>query len=156
MRFRLLFAALTPLVFGACQDSTNNDTPVPIESTSFASTLGVNLTGSTKTSDGLYYRDITPGTGAVVATGQTINTFYTGWLANGTQFDTRQPPASPITFKLGAGAVIEGWDKGLVGMKVGGTRQLIIPPSLGYGASGSGPIPANAVLVFNVTISTGQ
>jgi peptidylprolyl isomerase len=75
---------------------------------------------------------------------------YTGWLANGTQFDSNQ--TSGFRFSLGAGEVIRGWDLGVPGMKTGGTRQLIIPPALGYGASGTGPIPGNAVLIFNVTM----
>ena len=150
------FAILVPLAVVACQDSTNSEAPVAIEATTFAPALGVNLAGSTKTADGLYYRDISVGTGATVASGQTIGTRYTGWLANGSQFDSNQAPATPLTFKIGVGQVIQGWDKGIVGMKVGGTRQLIIPSSLGYGASGQGPIPPNAVLVFNVTVSSAQ
>ena len=118
---------------------------MPIESTTFAPSLGVNLSASTKTASGLYYRDIRVGTGATLAAGQNVNVRYVGSFVNGTTFD-----AGPIPFQLGVGRVIKGWDEGLVGMKVGGSRQLIIPPSLAYGATGSGPIPPNTVLVFTV------
>lgn len=156
MRFRSALFALPLVLAAACQDSTNNSTPVAIEATSFASALGVNLAASTKTADGLYYRDITVGTGATVVSGQTVYTYYTLWLPNGSQLETLQAPSAPINFKLGTGAVIQGWDKGIVGMKVGGTRQLIVPSSLAYGASGQGAVPSNSVLVFNVTVTTPQ
>jgi FKBP-type peptidyl-prolyl cis-trans isomerase len=156
MRFHSTLLMLATLALAACQDSTNNDTPVPIESTTFASALGVNLSASTKTAAGLYYRDITVGTGATVATGQSVSTFYTLWLPNGTQLETLQSPSTPINFRLGAGAVVEGWDKGIPGMKVGGTRQLILPSSLAYGTSGNGSVPPNSVLVFNVTVTAAQ
>jgi FKBP-type peptidyl-prolyl cis-trans isomerase FkpA len=157
MRLRSALLALVPLMLAACNsdDSTSNTTAVPIESTTFASSLNVNLAASTKTASGLYYRDITVGTGTTLAAGQTVGMYYTGYLANGTQFDALNS-GSPITFRLGSGAVIKGWDEGLVGMKVGGTRQLIIPPSLGYGAAGSGPIPPNAVMVFTVNARSAQ
>jgi FKBP-type peptidyl-prolyl cis-trans isomerase len=144
MRLRFL-AAFLPLTFAACGDSTVT-AAVPIESTTFAATLGVNLAGSTKTPSGLYYRDIRVGTGATIVSGQTVNVKYVGTLANGTQFD-----AGTYSFTI-PGQVIQGWNEGLLGMKVGGSRQLIIPPSLGYGAQGggNGRIPPNAVLVFTV------
>ena len=147
MRLRSFLLALLPLTLSAClSDSTTktNYPLVPIESTTFASSLGVNLTASTKTASGLYYRDITVGTGATIAAGQTLNVKYSGALANGSVFD-----AGTYSFTI-PGNVIQGWNEGLLGMKVGGSRQLIIPPSLGYGANGSGPIPPNAVLVFTV------
>jgi peptidylprolyl isomerase len=157
MRPRFVLAAFIPLAIAACSsdDSTSVPAPVPIESTTFASGLGVNLTASTKTASGLYIRDVTVGTGATLATGQTVEVYYAGYLSNGTLFDSKTSGAG-IIFKLGSGAVIKGWDEGLVGMKVGGTRQLIIPPSLGYGSTGSGPIPPNAVMVFNVTARSIQ
>jgi FKBP-type peptidyl-prolyl cis-trans isomerase FkpA len=102
--------------------------------------------------------DITVGTGAEAVNGKTLTVNYTGWLYNpakadlkGSQFDT-SVGKSPYSFKLGAGTVIAGWDQGVVGMKVGGKRTLVIPASLGYGASGNGPIPGNAGLVFEVEL----
>ena len=150
MRIRSLFFGLLTLPMAAClgdaTTNTNSSYPlVPIESTTFAASLGVDLAHSTKTASGLYYRDIRVGTGATLAAGSAVNAKYTGALANGTVFD-----AGTYAFTLGAGRVIQGWDEGLVGMKVGGSRQLIIPSSLGYGPSGSGPIPPNATLVFTV------
>ena len=125
---------------------------IPIENTTFAPALGVNLAASTKTQHGAYYRDITVGTGATIASGQTVAVRYTGWLANGTQFDTNLSSPSPLTFKFGVGQVIPGMDETLIGIKVGGTRQLIIPPALGYGPYDYGQIPGNSVLVFTVEV----
>ncbi len=125
---------------------------IPIEETEFNTSLGVNLAASTKTANGVYYRDITVGTGAVVAKGQSIRVRYTGWLSNGVQFDANNTTPGFGPFTIGGGNVIAGWDEAIPGMRVGGKRQLIIPPSMGYGVSGNGPIPGNAVLVFNVEI----
>ncbi|MFI4940622.1 MAG: FKBP-type peptidyl-prolyl cis-trans isomerase [Burkholderiales bacterium] len=106
--------------------------------------------------------DTQVGTGSTAANGNTLTVNYTGWLYNatatnfkGTEFDS-SPSGQPFSFVLGAGQVIAGWDQGLVGMKVGGTRTLIIPSSLAYGASGNGPIPPNAVLVFSVQLVSIQ
>ncbi|MDQ2667339.1 MAG: FKBP-type peptidyl-prolyl cis-trans isomerase [Gemmatimonadota bacterium] len=104
----------------------------------------MDLTASTKTATGLYYRDITLGTGKTITAGDAINVRYVGSLENGKVFDS-----GTYGFTI-PGNVIQGWNEGLIGMKVCGHRQLIIPPSLGYGASGSGPIPPNAVLIFTV------
>ena len=147
MRLRHLAVALFPLAFAACGSdaSTANYPLVPIESTTFAPSLNVNLASSIKTASGLYYKDLSVGTGATIVSGMAINVKYSGALANGTVFD-----AGTYPFTI-PGQVIQGWNEGLLGMKVGGVRQLIIPPSLGYGASGSYPvIPPNAVLVFSV------
>ena len=147
MRLRPFVLALLPLALSAClgDSSTTTTFPlVPIESTTFAASLGVNLAASTKTPSGLYYRDITVGTGATIVAGTALNVKYSGALANGSVFDSG---TFPFTIP---GNVIQGWNEGLLGMKICGSRQLIIPPSLGYGANGSGPIPPNAVLVFTV------
>lgn len=126
-----------------------------MESTSFAPELQVDLPASTKSASGLYYRDIAPGAGPAIAPGQQVSVFYTGWLANGRQFDSNAG-GSPISFRLGAREVIDGWDQGIAGMRVGGKRQLIIPAALGYGPDGSGPIPPNAILVFNVEVVSAR
>ena len=122
---------------------------VALEEATYASSLGVDLAASTKIS-GMYIRDITVGTGATATAGQQVTMRYTGWLSNGAQFDSNQAAGFP--FRLGAGQVIRGWDLGVPDMKVGGSRQLIIPSSLGYGAEGTQGIPGNAILVFNVTM----
>ena len=147
---------LSILPLAGCGSDAVTAPPATIETATFAPALGVNLSGSTKTTSGVYYRDIVTGTGAAVAPGQTVTVQYTGWLVNGTQFDTRGPNDVPFSFVLGTGKVIVGWDLGIVGMRVGGQRQLIIPPSLGYGAQANGTIPGNSILVFNVTIVSAK
>jgi peptidylprolyl isomerase len=107
------------------------------------------------TSDGLRYGDIVAGTGATPQRGQNITVQYTGWLANGTQFDSsRGTGRTPFNFVIGATPpnVIAGWDEGVLSMKVGGKRRLVIPPSLGYGSSANGAIPANSTLIFEVEL----
>jgi hypothetical protein len=105
----------------------------------------------------LKYIDLKVGTGPAVKDGDTLTVNYSGWLANGTEFDSsvdvKFQHVQPFTLTLGQGQVITGWEQGLIGMKAGGSRRLIIPPDLGYGTSGSPPtIPGNAVLVFDVTL----
>lgn len=101
--------------------------------------------------DGLKYTDITVGTGPAAQSGQPLVVNYTGWLQNGTMFDS-SIGKQPFSFTLGVGNVIKGWDEGLVGMKVGGKRRLIVPPALGYGATANGKIPANSTLTFDVDL----
>ena len=108
---------------------------------------------STITPSGLTIDDIVVGNGAAAAAGQKVKVHYTGWLTNGTKFDSSKDRNDPFVFPLGAGSVIKGWDEGVQGMKVGGKRKLTIPPALGYGARGAGGvIPPNAVLVFEVEL----
>lgn len=107
-----------------------------------------------KLADGLQYIDVKTGTGPAAQTGSAVSVQYTGWLqSDGKKFDSSYDHGGqPFTVTLGQGQVIKGWEEGLVGIKAGGTRRLIIPAALGYGAAGSPPaIPANAVLVFDVT-----
>ena len=107
----------------------------------------------TKTASGLTYWDIKQGTGPVAEKGQKVKVDYTGWLTNGQKFDSSVGTGKPFEFKLGAGEVIKGWDEGVAGMKVGGKRQLKIPPDLAYGANGYPPvIQANYTLIFDVTV----
>jgi peptidylprolyl isomerase len=96
--------------------------------------------------------DIKIGQGAEVAIGDTVDVHYIGTLQNGQEFDNSHKRGEVFSFTVGAGMVIEGWEKGLVGMKVGGQRILVIPPSMGYGESGIGPIPGNATLVFSIEL----
>src|SRR6266571_4075229 len=103
------------------------------------------------TTSGLQYWDIVQGTGAIAVSGMKVTVNYTGWLQNGKKFDS-SIGRGPFSFDLGAGRVIKGWDEGVAGMKVGGKRQLRIPPDLGYGARGIGDIPGYATLTFDVEL----
>jgi FKBP-type peptidyl-prolyl cis-trans isomerase FkpA len=108
---------------------------------------------SSTTPSGLVIEEITVGTGAEAAAGQMVTVHYTGWLTDGTKFDSSKDRSDPFDFPLGAGHVIKGWDEGVQGMKIGGTRKLTIPPALGYGTRGAGGvIPPNATLVFEVEL----
>jgi FKBP-type peptidyl-prolyl cis-trans isomerase FkpA len=137
MRFLLVaFAATALLGAAACGDSPS----APTNFARFSQT------------------DLVVGTGAEAVNGSSLKVHYTGWLYNearpdqkGAQFDS-SAGLDPISFRLGAGQVIAGWDQGLLGMKVGGKRRLVIPPSLGYGGARRGPIPPNATIVFDVEL----
>ncbi len=105
------------------------------------------------TPSGLKYVEIEEGTGATPQKGRTVVVHYTGTLENGTKFDSSRDRNRPFEFKLGVGQVIKGWDEGISTMRVGGRRQLIIPPDLGYGVRGAGGvIPPNATLIFDVEL----
>jgi peptidylprolyl isomerase len=105
------------------------------------------------TSSGLQYTIDAAGTGATPKAGQTVSVHYTGWLTNGTKFDSSRDRGRPIEFPLGQGHVIKGWDEGIATMQLGEKRTLVIPPELGYGARGAGGvIPPNATLVFKVEL----
>lgn len=137
---RLLCAILALGVIGCGDDS-------------FAPELGVDLAEMTETGSGLMYQDLVVGDGDVAEAGDTVSVHYTGWLKDGTQFDSSVDRGTPFEFVLGAGQVIRGWDEGVAGMRVGGKRKLVIPPDLGYGDRGAGGvIPGGATLVFDVEL----
>ena len=105
------------------------------------------------TASGLRYEDLVEGTGNAAKAGDSVEVHYTGWLTDGTKFDSSHDRGQPFGFSLGAGRVIKGWDEGVAGMKAGGKRKLMIPANLGYGARGAGGvIPPNAELVFEVEL----
>jgi peptidylprolyl isomerase len=112
----------------------------------------------TTTASGLKYADLKVGTGAEATSGKQVSVHYTGWLQNGTKFDSSRDRGEPLQLTLGAGQVIPGWEEGLTGMKVGGQRQLIIPPDLAYGeqGAGGGVIPPTATLIFEVELVNVQ
>jgi peptidylprolyl isomerase len=112
------------------------------------------MSDASNTPSGLKYTDEVVGTGASPRPGQMVTVHYTGTLENGTKFDSSVDRGQPFTFQIGVGRVIKGWDEGVMTMKVGGKRRLIIPPQLGYGARGAGGglIPPNATLIFDVEL----
>lgn len=146
MRLALLLCAAAAACGGGAPG------PIPLETQTFAPALNVDLAHSTKTPNGVYYRDQVQGSGQPVTGCDTLTVDYTGWLADGTQFGTTVGTGVPFTFQLGNGEVILGFDEGLVGIRKGGTRQLVIPSSLGYGAVKRGNIPPNSNLVYVVTV----
>jgi FKBP-type peptidyl-prolyl cis-trans isomerase FkpA len=119
----------------------------------FAPDLEVAVDSLMATSSGLKYQDLAVGDGDEAISGKEVVVHYTGWLTDGSKFDSSVDQGRPFPFTLGAGSVISGWDEGVAGMKVGGKRKLVIPPALGYGSSGFPPvIPPNATLVFDVEL----
>lgn len=127
--------------------------PVAAQETDFAPALGVHLAEMQRTSRGVHYRDLTVGDGLSVGRGFTVTLHYTGWLPDGTQFETSRLDNAPVTFRLGDGKVIRGWEEGLRGMRPGGVRQLVIPARQAYGTRGLPPlIPPNTTLVFEIAL----
>ena len=143
---------------GTSQSSTATTTTT----TSTSSTSSTSAEASTTVSSaqevtmpsGLKYQDLKVGDGTIAESGMTASVHYTGWLTDGTKFDSSVDSGRPFSFRLGAGQVIRGWDEGVKGMRVGGKRKLTVPPDLGYGQAGTpgGPIPPNATLVFDVEL----
>ncbi len=114
---------------------------------------GGNAGAEVTTASGLKYVELTEGSGASPRAGQTLSVHYTGTLQDGTKFDSSRDRGKPYEFRIGTGAVIKGWDEGLMTMKVGGRRKLIVPPNLGYGPRGNPPsIPGNSTLLFDVEL----
>ena len=145
----LLMCAMLALAGCGDSDSSSGD-PAKV---TYADSLGVDLSAMNKSESGLYTQDLVVGTGKEAVSGSRAQVHYTGWLPDGSVFDSSRPRGEAFTFDLGAGRVIKGWDEGVVGMRVGGKRKLVIPSDLGYGSRGSPPvIPSDAVLVFDVEL----
>lgn len=149
----VLLAALV-LLFAACGGGDDGETEAgggTDEETAAAD--GDCSTEPTTTDSGLQIKDIECGDGEEVEKGDTAEVHYEGRLEDGTKFDSSRDRGQTFEFQVGAGQVIQGWDEGLIGMKIGGTRELTIPPELGYGAAGAPPaIPANATLIFEIEL----
>jgi FKBP-type peptidyl-prolyl cis-trans isomerase len=143
---RLLLSLPVLLLLAACNLNDFRSRPVT-DPDDFAAKLDVQPAHLTTTASGLRYRDLAPGSGPAAKPGDELRVRYTGWLTNGTQFDS-----GVYSFTLGARRVIEGWDEGLAGMQVGQRRKLVIPPELGYGSRDMGEIPPNSTLVFDVEL----
>jgi FKBP-type peptidyl-prolyl cis-trans isomerase FkpA len=143
---------LTLALVAGCSDSTG---PAPrVEDATFAPQLGVDLTSMTRRASGLYVQDRVVGGGAEAVAGSQVEVHYRGWLVDGTVFDQNlsgQHDALP--FQVGGGRMIPGFEEGVRGMRVGGKRLLVIPPSLGYGSRPQGSIPGNSILVFEVELA---
>ncbi len=143
------------VIFLLINNNTNSQSNSPLAvaiatATPFA-TSTPKATGAKLTT--MKIEDVKVGTGAEAVSGKKVTVHYTGTLENGTKFDSSKDHGAPFSFNLGAGEVIQGWDQGVVGMKIGGVRKLTIPSELGYGAYGSPPvIPANATLLFEIEL----
>ncbi len=145
---RLVTIIVFTLMAGSCASAPR----VRPETTTFAPALNVDLSAMQRLPSGVYIRDVIAGEGTAIGGEDQISLHYAGWLADGTQFDANVPPKAPLTFRLGLETVIPGWERGLPGMRPGGQRQIVVPPSLGYGSARRPNIPPNSVLVFLVEL----
>jgi FKBP-type peptidyl-prolyl cis-trans isomerase len=149
MKIRFVIAILSLAVTFSWSQTTTHKAPVVPNTKAPTKVTG----DGTKTSSGLQYWDIRVGTGQEAKSGDHVKVHYTGWLTSGKKFDSSVDAHQPFDFTIGRGDVIKGWEEGVTGMKVGGKRQLRIPPDLAYGAQGySGVIAPNATLIFDIQL----
>lgn len=140
-----LILALAAVVMTSCKEQK--------EQPATATAPKADVAAMTKTASGLAYQDLKAGSGPAPTVGKQVKVHYTGWLENGTKFDSSVDRGEPLVFTIGVGQVIPGWDEGVLTMKTGGKRKLVIPANLGYGAAGAGGvIPPNATLIFEVEL----
>lgn len=145
-------ALLTAVLTAACDSPLDPNRFEDTERITYSPALGIDLASMTRTESGIFYQDIRVGTGDPPADGRTISVHYTGWLPDGTRFDTSRT-RGPFSYVHGTGHVIDGWEEMLSTMRVGGLRKVVIPPALGYGSgSPGGVIPPNATLVFEIEL----
>lgn len=155
--FRTLILLPLALTLAACGSDENGPAEVELQDPAqitYASVLGVDLSSMQLQSSGLYIRDLEDGAGDPTAAGDVMVVHYSGWINDGTLFDSSHNPGrEPFTLVAGSGGVIAGWQEGLIGMRVGGLRQLVIPPQLAYGVQSPSPlIPAGSVLIFEIEL----
>lgn len=147
---RTLALLALPAMAAGCLDATR-PTGTPIDCSTLATSLAASAPTLTTTASGLQYRDEVVGTGATITTGQVVVMHYSACLTDGTVFAQNLDVDTPVAFTLGAGTLIPGFEEGVLGMNVGGRRQLVVPPNLAYGAAGvPGIVPPNATVVFTV------
>lgn len=142
----------TFLLLAACREPDVVAPPRDLQLIDYAPQLNVDLRRMTRTSSGLYLEDVRTGDGDEAKPGDTIRMLYAGYLPDGTLVEEIRDADRTPPFVLGAGRIIPGWEEGIPGMREGGIRKLVIPPSLGFGASGRSPVPPNAVLVFDLEL----
>lgn len=143
------------MAIAACAPAAPSEHPSNPTMDNYASSLGIDVSQFEKRSDHILYHDVVVGTGAEAKPGNTVRVTYTGWLPDGEEFDSNVGDA-PFQFALGAGQVVQGWDEGLVGMRAGGKRRLLVGSEAGYGREGNGPIPPNSSMVFEVEMLSVQ
>lgn len=146
----------TPLILAlattsACSGSDPIAPPDPTE-IQYDASLGIDFGRMTETASGLWYEDLQVGTGEQPVAGDSVFILYTGWLPNGTSFDSVTDPDDALGFVFLVERLIPGFEEGIATMREGGIRKLVIPPDLGYGSAGRGPIPSNSVLIFQVNL----
>lgn len=153
---RTLILLPLALILAACGGDESGPAEVVLQDPadiSYASSLGVDLSAMELQPSGLYIRDLQVGEGDPTVAGDVMVVHYSGWVNDGTLFDSSHSRNTPFAVPTGAGQVIAGWEEGLPGMRVGGVRQLVIPPQLAYGAQSPSPlIPAGSVLIFEVEL----
>ena len=144
------------LLAGGCAAAGASYGAMAPESIAFAPALQVDLAAMERTGDGVYVRDLVMGEGPSVRRGSRVAVHFAGFLPDGTQFDAVAPPAAPVEFVLGERAVIRGWESGIIGMRAGGQRQLVIPAAQAYGSRQVGQVPPNSTLVFIIKLVSAR
>jgi FKBP-type peptidyl-prolyl cis-trans isomerase FkpA len=150
----LLLIALVAIVAcnGAPEDASPEGAAPDQVARTYAPELGIQVDRMERRNGGLLVEDVQAGTGAMAEAGREVLVHYTGWLPDGTMFDSSHDHGQPFPVVIGQGRVIRGWDEGIPGMREGGVRRLVIPYGMAYGPSGMGPIPPRATLVFEVEL----
>lgn len=153
---RVLSLVLPLFITAACSACAATSAAIAPESITFAPSLQVDLSAMERTSNGVYFRDLSVGQGPQVRRGQQAAVHFAGFLPDGTQIDAVAPPSAPVEFVVGEGKVIRGWESGIVGMRVGGQRQLVVPAAQAYGGRRVGQVPPNSTLVFVIKLASAR